>query len=116
MTIAAPFTSSTPTTRPAWCNSVGNWRVSHPEQLAADIIAADRRYLDCYVTNETNNAAGRLRLWIGLRGNQDADAHARRILDMRDLLRSAGLSVRVVKDGGRSRALRVTDKVARADA
>ena len=107
------FTTSSPATRPDWCDSVGSWRVSHPEALESVIVASGREFGDCYVTNETNAANGRRRLWVGLRGNRETSHHAERVASMLDLLRAAGMSVRGVKDGGRLVALRVTDKVDR---
>ena len=102
------FTSSTPETRPDWCDSVGTWRVAHRDLLETALVPiADS---DVYVTHVGNTRSGAKRLYVGYRNNTDTDAHSARTESLFQLLRSNGLSVRAEKWDGSIRGIIVTDK------
>lgn len=108
--LAAAFTTSSPDTRPAWCDSVGTWRVAHADRLEAALRSTDSAPADVYATHYTDSPSGHRRLWVGCRDNMDTTAHSARVVALGDLLRAGGLSVRAGKMHDRVAHLIVTDK------
>jgi len=111
LNFAGIFTSSTPETRPDWCDSVGTWRVSHADVLG-EALAATFPELALYADHWTSSkSTGALRLWVGLREWSGSKGPGPASIARVGLaLRKAGLSVRFVKDNGVARNIVITDK------
>lgn len=103
------FTTSSPSTRPAWCDSVGTWRVAHADRLLASLQELASVDTDVYVVHHTDARNGAKRLFAGYRDNRDAEAHAGRCAALISTMRAAGLKVRVCKLDGRVAGAVITD-------
>lgn len=104
------FTSSTPGTRPAWCDSVGTWRVAHADRLEAAIAADPSAPRSVYVVHASASRSGQKRLWVGLRGYSTSVEKSEKLAGLQGLLRRRGLSVRALKSDGLVVDLVVTDR------
>ena len=108
--VAAVFTSSTPESRPDWCDSVGRWRVGHADVLEALASEIDG---DCYVAHHSTTPSGRLQIFVGLRMAAHGSADYTRLLEG---LRALGLKCRAEKSRGRLSGVVVTDRLTKAEA
>ena len=104
---ALVFTTSSPESRPSWCDSVGTWRVSHRDALDELL-----RGITSGAYTDTNCAtpSGRLQLFAGIRDNRNPEDHSRRCEELLSGLRAAGLKARVMRHGGRVAGVIVTDR------
>lgn len=112
-TAHAVFTSSTPTTRPDWCDSVGRWRVSHVDELRAVVEGIDA---GSYAINHTSTASGRKQLFAGVRDNRVASVHQERLENLLGALKVHGFKVRRAYHNGHIDGVIVTDWIAPSEA
>lgn len=113
MNADAIFTSSTPTTRPDWCDSVGHWRCEHVDELRTVIESIDT---DAYAVNHRSTPSGRKQLFAGIRDNRDSNAHHNKCERLLVALRGMGLRVKRQRGHGRTTGVIVTDRMTKAEA
>lgn len=95
MTPGHVFTTSSPASRPDWCDSVGTWRVAHLDRFRELVQAIDA---DAYVAHHQNTPSGRLQLFASLRDNRDPVSHAHRAGVLLARLKAHGFRVRAATD------------------
>ena len=117
--VANVFTTSSPESRPDWCDSVGRWRCEHIDALRAVLASFDTPFHPAdgyYADNHRQTPSGALQLWVGARNNNDASEQRRRLEAMRAYLLGLGFKVKRSTDGGRLVGLVITDRKCRATA
>ena len=98
------FTTSSPETRPAWCDSVGTWRVQHADRLAAELGPR------CYVTGHSKTPSGRLQLFAGIKDSRTAQERHKRAEALLVSLKARGLKVKRSRYNGLTDGVIVTDR------
>lgn len=100
-----PFDNATPA-QAIGKSPLAPWRVSYADRAAK--LLAKYGQPDLYVDPWTEQQ-GRLALWVGLRDNRDARAHALRLLGLAGSMTIDGLGVKVVSRRGIATHLLLVD-------
>ena len=77
------------------------WRVAHADRAGILLSRLFPQYDDIYVDYGDGLFRGRLQLWVGLRDNRDAVAHAARTEELADGLQKAHFKIRYQHPGNR---------------